>query len=51
MAITKITKNAFPASIDLSSVDLTIGNDEIVTANISDTYNSINDVVWPTPPS
>lgn len=37
MAITKITKNAFPASIDLSSVDLTIGNDEIVTANIADT--------------
>lgn len=36
MSITKITKNAFPASIDLSSVDLTIGNDEIVTANIAD---------------
>ena len=36
MAITKIQKNAFPTSIDLSSVDLTIGANEIITANIAD---------------
>ena len=35
MAITKIQSNAFPASIDLSNVDLTIGAGEIVTANIA----------------
>lgn len=36
MAITKIQSNAFPTSIDLSNVDLTIGANEIVTANIAD---------------
>ena len=36
MAITKIQSNAFPASIDLSNIDLTIGAGEIVTANIAD---------------
>ena len=36
MAITKIQSNAFPASIDLSNIDLTIGANEIVTANIAD---------------
>src|SRR5210317_220361 len=36
MAITKIQKNAFPATIDLSNTDLTIGAGEIVTANIAD---------------
>jgi hypothetical protein len=37
MAITKIQSNAFPATIDLSNIDLTIGAGEIVTANIADT--------------
>ena len=37
MAITKIQKNALPDPLDLTSVDLQIGNDEIVTANIADT--------------
>ena len=36
MAITKIQSNAFPTSIDLSNIDLTIGANEIVTANIAD---------------
>ena len=36
MAITKIQSNAFPSSIDLSSVDLTIGSGEITTANLAD---------------
>lgn len=34
MSITKIQKNAFPASIDLSSVDLTIGAGEVTAANL-----------------
>jgi hypothetical protein len=36
MAITKIQSNAFPATIDLSNIDLTIGAGEILTANIAD---------------
>jgi hypothetical protein len=37
MAITKIQSNAFPATIDLSNIDLTIGAGEILTDNIADT--------------
>ena len=40
MAITKIQSNAFPATIDLSNVDLTIGTGEIATANLAD--SSVN---------
>ena len=36
MAITKIQSNAFPTSIDLSNVDLTLGAGEVLTANIAD---------------
>ena len=36
MAITKIQSNAFPATIDLSGVDLTIGTGEIATTNLAD---------------
>ena len=36
MAITKIQSNAFPASIDLSNIDLTLGTNEVLTANIAD---------------
>ena len=36
MAITKIQSNAFPASIDLSNIDLTLGANEVLTANIAD---------------
>jgi hypothetical protein len=40
MAITKIQSNAFPPTIDLSNVDLTIGTGEIATANLAD--SSVN---------
>ena len=36
MAITKIQSNAFPTTIDLSNVDLTLGAGEVLTANIAD---------------
>jgi len=36
VAITKIQSNAFPATIDLSGVDLTIGTGEIATTNLAD---------------
>lgn len=36
MAITKIQSNAFPPTIDLSNVDITLGAGEVVTANIAD---------------